>query len=86
MGSEQITGAHNEQYDLISIRHHSTHGAWNCAHDTQDAEEKSAQEPVDFIGEMRDRNAQVARRANQLLNSRPSLPRVGRVADPDLSA
>lgn len=70
MGSEKITGAHDQQYDLISILYHATQGAWNYAHYIEDAEEKGDQELVDFIKDVRDKNADVAQRAKDLLKAR----------------
>lgn len=70
MGSEKITGAHDEQYDLISILYHATQGAWNYDHYIKDAEEKGDQELVDFIKDVRDKNADTAKRAKDLLESR----------------
>lgn len=70
MGSEKITGAHDEQYDLISILYHATQGAWNYDHYIEDAEKKGDQELVDFIKDVRDKNADVAQRAKDLLKSR----------------
>lgn len=70
MGTEAITGAHDEQYDLISILYHATQGAWNYDHYISDAEGKGDQELVDFIKDVRDKNAEVAKRAKELLRSR----------------
>lgn len=70
MGSEKITGAHDEQYDLISILYHATQGAWNYEHYIEDAEKDDDQELVEFIEDVRDKNADIAERAKELLESR----------------
>lgn len=70
MGSEKITGAHDEQYDLISILYHATQGAWNYDHYIDDAQKKDDQDLVNFIKDVRDKNADIAQRAKDLLKSR----------------
>jgi hypothetical protein len=70
VGTEPITGAHDEQYDLISVLYHATQGAWNYDHYIKDAEDQGDQELADFIRDVRDKNAEVAKRAKELLRSR----------------
>jgi hypothetical protein len=70
VGTEPITGAHDEQYDLISVLYHATQGAWNYDHYIKDAEDQDDQELADFIRDVRDKNAEVAKRAKELLRSR----------------
>lgn len=70
MAEEQVSGARDEHYDLISVLYHATHGAWNYEQYIADAEGRGDGELASFFREVREANAQRAERAKALLAAR----------------
>lgn len=70
MANEQATGVRDEHYDLISVLYHATHGAWNYEEYARDAEQAGDNDLAQFFRDVKQQNAERAKRAKELLIKR----------------
>lgn len=64
---EQITGARDEHYDLISVLYHALHGAENCTTYALDAEASGDERLLAFFREAGVTQTRLAERAKEML-------------------
>jgi hypothetical protein len=68
--SADVTGMHDEQYNIVSVLYHALKGAATYAEYLRDAEEADDQELVSFFQQAVEENRQRAERARNLLAKR----------------
>lgn len=72
MTDQQITGARDEHYNLVSIAYHALHGAWNYDQYIEDAQKADDPELADFFRDVKRQQAEIGNRAKELLAKRIS--------------
>jgi hypothetical protein len=68
--TEELSGERDEHYNLISVLYHGLQGADQCALYAEDAEEAGDDKLAEFLRSAGETQANVAKRAKQLLLQR----------------